>query len=747
MASTIYEVSKPQQQFYSVERAGFVDVGEAMFSVVTDMVQLGFFQVKSVKFIDISNKPRVINTWPVTERIYDINPSFRGNGYKVGDVLTVEGGTITDAATQPKFQAIVANTYPDTGGIVSINITEMGIYDTVPGPAANLAVSYVPNTTLPREIIFQSTVTNKNGTDFTAIIPMVNGTASNFPSPVPGPGVEQNGWVAAYEANGKGRWPTTGIWFPGDPLTTNALIKVNSELVLIEDSPSGNSYIPPGTLVTSKNLMYYITGITTTGGGYSTIPLKWSENVAKGTRITTSNPVSISEGAKIGFRGTGAKFDNTIFRQPKAWRAILETTAAVDPLSDTVGVFANVAATSTSSTLLQVNSLNTPNAFTPTIYPGQRVLSTLENGSVNGFVTVVSVTKTSTTSANVILSSAQTFSQVNEPLRFVFPDDPQNWRIAIDVRENKTNVNAGPQKVEMYAGTSLQLKDNGEITTIYTEDGATPIDRAGLMGAKPTGAVSLEPYLNELNQIKTVKFLETLSTDTRQGFLNRERRVGSDSTSTSGQAAYPINYLMTMTNRGIFFGLWEGNWSALQKTKSSTDNYFNWFLIQRPVDRNTGQVLTTGVAPVFCINSVGYKYWKMIVREKDVLHPTQGDPNCQSNYVNETTGVLTTETTPYRVPADAHSEDNFAIINSSTQVSLTEDSKYLISLLHDLNTPRFRYTEELDMVGQTSADVCMAGNDLSMSTYNESGPRTYHAMPANNPYNSGLRIVVLKNIS
>jgi hypothetical protein len=98
------------------------------------------------------------------------------------------------------------------------------------------------------------------------------------------------------------------------------------------------------------------------------------------------------------------------------------------------------------------------------------------------------------------------------------------------------------------------------------------------------------------------------------------------------------------------------------------------------------------------------------------------------------------------VPADAHSQDNFAIINSTTQISLTEDSKYLISLLHDLNTPRFRYTEELDMIGQTSADVCMAGNDLSMTTYGESGPRIYHAMPANNPYNSGLRIVVLKNI-
>jgi hypothetical protein len=203
----------------------------------------------------------------------------------------------------------------------------------------------------------------------------------------------------------------------------------------------------------------------------------------------------------------------------------------------------------------------------------------------------------------------------------------------------------------------------------------------------------------------------------------------------------------------MFFGVWEGTWSTIQKTKARStldnDNYFNWFLIQRPVNRYTGKVLTVGRTPVFCVNSVGYKYWKFVVREEDVLHPSVGDPqNSYNKYVTQANGVSTISTvsTPYRVPADAHTQDSFGILNTTNQIALTEDSKYLVSFLHNLTTPRFRYSEELDMIGQTSADVCMAGNDVSITAYGESGPRIYRALPANNPYNSGLRICVLRNI-
>lgn len=66
--------------------------------------------------------------------------------------------------------------------------------------------------------------------------------------------------------------------------------------------------------------------------------------------------------------------------------------------------------------------------------------------------------------------------------------------------------------------------------------------------------------------------------------------------------------------------------------------------------------------------------------------------------------------------------------------------------MHNLATPRFRYSEELDMLGQTSADVCMAGTDIKFTAYSETLPRTYRALPANNPYNTGLRVAVIKDI-
>jgi hypothetical protein len=83
------------------------------------------------------------------------------------------------------------------------------------------------------------------------------------------------------------------------------------------------------------------------------------------------------------------------------------------------------------------------------------------------------------------------------------------------------------------------------------------------------------------------------------------------------------------------------------------------------------------------------------------------------------------------------------IFNGVEQVALTEDKTYLLSFPHNLTTPRFRYTEELDMIGCTSSDVVMAGQDIQFTTYGELGPRTYRAMPANSPLNTGFRIAAL----
>lgn len=229
-----------------------------------------------------------------------------------------------------------------------------------------------------------------------------------------------------------------------------------------------------------------------------------------------------------------------------------------------------------------------------------------------------------------------------------------------------------------------------------------------------------------------------------EGFINRSVRV------QTYPEAYPINYFASFSKQGLFFGVWEGSWTVMQKSRirqfSEKDAWFNWFLIQRPVHRKTGAVRTGGQSPVFCINSVGYKYWKFIVRERDVWHPTQGDAQTTGLYFDDLSGQVKETMTPYRVPADAHTTDSHAVLNTTHQIALTEDSKYLVSFLYNLTTPRFRYSDELDMIGQTAADVSMASSDVKITAYGEAKQRVYKSLGANLPYNAGLRISVLKDI-
>ena len=199
-----------------------------------------------------------------------------------------------------------------------------------------------------------------------------------------------------------------------------------------------------------------------------------------------------------------------------------------------------------------------------------------------------------------------------------------------------------------------------------------------------------------------------LGDETTKGLINRVESVG-----TSGQS-YPMSYRLSISTRGFWLGVWE---DAVTQEESVL---FNWMLVQRPVDRTTGVVLTTGKAPVFCVNAIGNSYWQFVVRESDILRPGK------------------------RRPADSDSEDSEEIINTSDQVSLSEDGKYIVTFPSRLNTSRYRYSNELDMVGITSADVVSQFSDVPLSVYGESSPRTYKAMQASGPNNTGMRILVLE---
>ena len=378
-------------------------------------------------------------------------------------------------------------------------------------------------------------------------------------------------------------------------------------------------------------------------------------------------------------------------------------------------------------------------------------------------------------------------------------DNPnkQPWRIQFVIPD--------PQQAQSSVAAPMQMSydpvaDRVTVAKITDDTGAI-MDNVGSLGAWQPGGV-LDPN------------------DPKQGFINRKVRVADQS------RTYPLSYMLSVSDHGFFLGVWEGNWSTQRAGVTKASNYFNWVAVQRPVNANSGRILTSGKSPVFAINGTDYLYYASVVREADVLHPSSGPspivgggtiqishtrpfkitgaaslatglkteftttwepgtviyspgtgPGTLNGFigivksiVNDTTAYLAAapadagvgnvppsryasasayvylapNQTPYRTYADRHSDGHHMLFSSVNQVALTEDKTYLLTFPHNLTTPRFRYTEEIDMFGTTSADVVRSGQDIQFVTYGEWGPRTYRALPASSRDNTGMRIAAMR---
>jgi hypothetical protein len=289
----------------------------------------------------------------------------------------------------------------------------------------------------------------------------------------------------------------------------------------------------------------------------------------------------------------------------------------------------------------------------------------------------------------------------------------QPWRVCFDVQD--------AQRAFVHVATPLQLTNEGIVATekYYNESGSTSmlqsIDYLGSIGAQ-VGAIYSTSGSSRPGIIDPTSGLYQAPTasggvpgdETTKGLIMRKVRVAGFG------ASYPLSYRLAITNRGFWLGCWE---AALTAESSSS---FNWMLVQRPVDRTTGAVLTTGKAPVFCVSGVGGQYWQFTVRESDILRPGK------------------------RRSASENTEDSEAILNIEDQVSLSEDGKYIVTFPSRLNTSRYRYPHELDMIGITSADVVSQYSDVPLTVYGEGTPRSYKALHANGVNNTGMRILVLQ---
>lgn len=290
--------------------------------------------------------------------------------------------------------------------------------------------------------------------------------------------------------------------------------------------------------------------------------------------------------------------------------------------------------------------------------------------------------------------SGSTFATYSVSLDATTTVDPmattQPWRLQFNI--------GSTQDVSLNIATPTQISSTGTVSQVL--QGATPtvVDYAGAVGAANPSLFS--------NQA-----------DQTTGFFNRAARVVSTNVGQTktfqSTNSYPISYYLVCSPRGFALAVWEEGMDNIVATQS-------WVVVQRPVDRVTGTVLTTGKAPLMCINSVGNLYWKFTVRETDINRPTT------------------------RAQADANTADNTAVINSQQQVAIDEAGKYIINFPCRLNTQRYAYTQEMDLLGYTSADVVSQFTAVPVTVYGEQAARTYQSLFANAINDTNLRILFLQ---
>lgn len=313
-------------------------------------------------------------------------------------------------------------------------------------------------------------------------------------------------------------------------------------------------------------------------------------------------------------------------------------------------------------------------------------------------------------------------------------NDKQTWRLAFD-------VDAVNQTLTVHAATHHQLMDNGTIAE---------------------AAWTSEPK----NPGKIWKFIDR-----------------SHIKDASASAVYPMTYAMSVSDHGVFFSIWDQAFDERQNERDYISPALRWILIQRPVDNKTGVPYTTGKAPVFCVytqldkgtivsrephqtpNASGTMLLEWTpnfvvpadpagARQAFVENPTtwNGDPDsayyyktnwkrvnsvqCHRKFVVCETDIARPSLT---VPADSAVEDSNPIFNSTNQVATSEDNKYVITIPKGLNTPRYAYTHELDMIGYTSADVVGEGTEVELPLYD--GQYKYKALGSNRQRNTGMRIL------
>lgn len=246
-------------------------------------------------------------------------------------------------------------------------------------------------------------------------------------------------------------------------------------------------------------------------------------------------------------------------------------------------------------------------------------------------------------------------------------------------------------------------------------------------------------------ETNAVEYIGLLGTMQKRGAASEVHRQFIDRSMYAKQAwpSYPMNYRLSISDRGFALYVWE-------QATDSIGNRHSFVVVQRPVDNISGEVVVTGKCPVHCLygmmafksnraeeNAGAYNIRRFVVRESDVNVPYPRQLSVDGpNTVSSGTAMM-------GVDATRNNRDYAAIINASQQVSITENNKYIVTFPNGLNTARYGYTHEMDMVAYTSADVVSLSTEIPLTVYGESEARLYAALGANGQNNTGMRLLML----
>ena len=229
-----------------------------------------------------------------------------------------------------------------------------------------------------------------------------------------------------------------------------------------------------------------------------------------------------------------------------------------------------------------------------------------------------------------------------------------------------------------------------------------------------------------------------------------------------GESVYPMSYTYSVSDHGLFLGIWDQSTDEYQDENNYISPNFRWFVVQRPVEHDTGAVFLGGYQPVFCVYTTIEKSFaplrdsQLPYLEKENANSPNTNNGHNTSFDIEVNGAFFREATvqchrkfvvrekdifrpSLAKPADMNTEDGNAILNSNYQVSISEDHRYVVTIPKGLNTSRFSYPHELDMIAFTSADVIGHTSSVEVPTYGNT--YKYRAMPANRTRNTGMRIL------